>query len=73
MDKSTQRDDILWYCRNFKSISALEAQVELGIMRLAARIAELEKLGYKFRREWVRFKSRHGRAGRYMRYTLMEA
>lgn len=73
MSANTQNEDILWYCRTFKSITALEAQVELGIMRLAARINELEKAGYKFLREMVSFKSRHGRTGHYMRYTLVEA
>ena len=67
---STQKDDILWYCRNFRSITPLEAQVELGIMRLAARIMELEKDGHKFRHEMVEFKSRKGRIGHYMRYSL---
>jgi len=66
----TQNDDILWYCEKFTSITPLEAQVELGIMRLAARINELEKRGYSFRHELVEFKSRHGRIGHYMRYTL---
>ena len=70
MNNNTQNDDILWYCRNFCSITPLEAQVELGVMRLAARIGELEKRGYRFRREMVEFKSRHGRTGHYMRYSL---
>ena len=70
---STQKDDILWFCRSFTSITPLEAQVELGIMRLAPRIGELEKLGYKFKHEMVPFISRHGRKSHYTRYTLLEA
>lgn len=70
MSKATQNEDILWYCRNFSSITPLEAQVELAVMRLAARINDLEKLGYKFKHEMVPFKSRHGKTGHYMRYTL---
>ena len=67
---ATQNEDILWYVGEFSSITPLEAQVELGIMRLAARINELEKRGYRFRHEMVEFKSRHGRTGHYMRYSL---
>ena len=67
---ATQNEDILWYVGEFSSITPLEAQVELGIMRLAARINELEKRGYRFRHEMVEFKSRHGRIGHYMRYSL---
>ena len=67
---STQNEDILWYVGQFRSITPLEAQVELGIMRLAARINELEHAGYRFSREMVEFKSRHGRTGHYMRYSL---
>ena len=66
----TQKDDILWYCRNFQSITPIEAQVELGIMRLAARIMELENTGYRFRHEMVEFTTRRGKRGHYMRYTL---
>ena len=72
MSKATQNEDILWYCENFTSITPMEAMVELGIMRLAARIMELEKLGYKFKHEWIQFKTRRGKNGRYMRYTLLE-
>lgn len=67
---ATQNEDILWYVGEFKSITPLEAQVELGIMRLAARINELEKAGYRFQHEMVKFKSRKGRTGHYMRYSL---
>ena len=67
---ATQRDDIIWYLDNFGSITPLEAQVDLGIMRLAARINEMEKAGIRFRHEWVTFKSRKGRTGKYMRYSL---
>ena len=70
MSTGTQNEDILWYCRNFSSITPLEAQVELGIMRLAARIMELERAGYRFKHEMVEFKSRHGRTGHFMRYSL---
>jgi len=39
-------------------------------MRLAARIMELERAGYRFKHEMVEFKSRHGRTGHFMRYSL---
>lgn len=43
-DKKTglrQRDEVLAYMREFGSITPLDALVDLGVMRLAARIDEL--------------------------------
>lgn len=44
--KSTQNERILDYIEEFGSITQLEALRDLGVMRLASRIADLKKLGY---------------------------
>lgn len=46
-----QRQRILRHLQTFGSITALEAMQEYGIMRLAARIADLEKEGYRLKHE----------------------
>ena len=66
----TQCDYILQYIRDFGSISALEAFKDLGIMRLAARISDLEHRGYSFNRKQERFTNRYGKRGSYTRYSL---
>ena len=44
--KPTQNERILDYIEEFGSITQLEALRDLGVMRLASRIADLKKLGY---------------------------
>ena len=65
----TQCDYVLKYINDFGSISALEAFKDLGIMRLAARISDLERRGYKFERKQERFTNRYGKKGSYTRYS----
>lgn len=45
--KPTQNERIIAYIREFGSITQLEAHQELGVMRLASRISDLRKKGYK--------------------------
>ena len=69
MSLSTQCKDILDYCNdNHGEITPMEAIGELGVMRLAARIHDLEGAGYVFEHIWVKFITRNGRRGKYMRY-----
>jgi len=65
----TQCDFVLKYIEDFGSISALEAFRDLGIMRLAARISDLESRGYRFNRKQERFTNRYGKKGSYTRYS----
>lgn len=51
--KATQNMQVLTYMEQHDSISALEAMVELNIMRLASRIHDLKKLGYEIDGEMV--------------------
>ena len=69
MSRSTQCNDILQYLKeNHNEITPMEAMGELGIMRLAARIHDLEKDGHVFEHVWVHFVTRNGQRGKYMRY-----
>lgn len=45
--KPTQNQRILNYIEQFGSITQLEALKDLGVMRLASRISDLRKQGYK--------------------------
>lgn len=47
-----------------------EAMINLGIGRLAQRIAEMEQVGYQFDHRTVKVESRHGTA-RVTDYVLM--
>ena len=60
MKKESRMVKILKYLKTFKSITSLEAIKFLGETRLSARIYDLKKQGYKFKREPVRVHSRDG-------------
>ena len=67
MNKATQNKRILQYLEDNDSITPMEAIECLGVMRLAARIAELEKAGHKFDHEMVYGTGVYGGV-HYMRY-----
>ncbi len=69
--KITQKDRILQYIREFKSISSWEAYADLGITQLGARIDQLKKEGYEFRSEWESSTNRYGDKTEYKRYYLV--
>lgn len=68
--KPTQSDRVLQYMEMFGSITPLQALEDLGVMRLAPRIAELEDRGIMIRHESYAFKNRFGEKGRCCRYSL---
>ena len=72
LSKPTQNQRILDYLGTHKYITALDAQRELGCMRLAARIADLEKRGHKFTRQRVTARNRYGEPANVTAYGLME-
>ena len=67
----TQKERIIKYLQDFGSITPLEAMRDLGIMRLAARISELVRAGWKIIRETESSKNRYGQTTRYARYRLV--
>ena len=56
----TQREKILKYMKDFGSITAYEAVIDLGITQLAARLCELKANGYEFNKEMMTGKNRYG-------------
>lgn len=68
MSDQTQKQAVLAYTRKHKFITRRQAAVELGVMNLWSRIAELEEDGYRFDRRWTR--SRTGK--RVLQYWLRD-
>lgn len=56
--KRTQSQRVLDYMKTFGSITAFDAFRDLGVMRLAARISDLRKLGYAIKSETITVKNR---------------
>ena len=66
----TQCERILEYMNQNGSISAKEAMNELGIMRLASRIADLKADGYEIETQTECSKNRFGEKTHYARYFI---
>jgi len=66
----TQEEKVLEYLRDFGSITALEAMRDLGIMRLASRIADLRAQKYPIVKDMVAVENRYGEKTRIARYRL---
>ena len=75
MPKITQRDEVLEYLKENKTITRADAWFELGIAELPARICELKKKkygGYKFNEKRIPFVTRRGKKSSYIEYSLQE-
>ena len=70
--KTTQKNRIINYIREYGSISSLEAYEKLGVTQLGARINQLMKDGYKFKTEWETGKNRYGEKVNFKRYYLTD-
>lgn len=70
--KTSQKDRIINYIREFGSISSWEAYSDLGIIQLGARIDQLKKEGYAFKTEWESNTNRFGEKTDYKRYYLAD-
>lgn len=68
----TQRQAILFYIKEFGSITPMQAFRDLGITKLATRISEMRKDGMSFKIEMVHDKNRYGKAVSYAKYSLWE-
>lgn len=64
----TQCEKIIAYIDRYGSITPLEAFSDLGIMRLASRICDIEKSGVAINRKMETAKNRYGENVHYMRY-----
>ena len=63
-----QYDQIDQYLDQFGSISPMEAFADLGITKLATRISEMSRRGYKFSKTMETRKNRIGKSVSFMRY-----
>ena len=63
-----QHERIMWYIKEFGSISPMEAYGDLGITKLATRISELKNAGVEFDQRIEKKKNRYGDKVHYMRY-----
>lgn len=68
----TQAERVMKYIDEFHSISSWEAFRDLGITRLAARIADLESEGVHFSRTREMVVNRYGEKVYYTRYSRGE-
>ena len=73
LGKLTQVERVIWYMQTNGSITPLEAKDELGIMRLAATIHTVKKLGYSVHTEMVKVKDRFGSETHVASYSLLSA
>lgn len=69
----TQTEEFYEYMRKYGSITPFEAFHELGIMRLASRIADLKKAKIGVNREMIEVKARNGRKAHVAQYSLIES
>ena len=68
----TQAERVMEYISEFGSISSMEAFRDLGITRLAARIADLENDGVHFNRKREMVVNRYGEKVYFTRYSIGE-
>lgn len=68
----TQKDKIINYIRSFGHITSMEAYADLGITQLGARIDDLQKEGYQFKKEWISGTNRLGEKVEYKKYSLVD-
>ena len=68
----TQSERIREYIERHGSITPMNAFSELGITKLATRISEMRKCGYKFKKVFEEGTDRFGNPTRYMRYYLIK-
>lgn len=71
--KLTQCMKIVKYMNDFGSITPVQAMKDLGVMRLAARISDLEADGWQIEHERETGENRYGEKTTYARYRLKQA
>ena len=66
----TQSMKIIKYMMDFGSITPVQAMQDLGVMRLAARISDIERQGWEIIHERETGKNRYGEKTTYAKYSL---
>lgn len=67
--KKSQASRISGYMDEFGSITPLEAMRDLGVYRLAARIADLRKSGVDIKTTMIDVPNRYGTSSKVARYS----
>lgn len=70
MAKTTQTERVLSYMNEFGSITQFEAFQDIGVSRLAARIADLKKAGFPIVATTEAVKNRYGEVCHIKRYKI---
>lgn len=68
----TQCERIVKYMQDFGSITQADAIADIGVYRLASRITDLKRKGYRINVKMERGKNRYEEPTRYARYSLAE-
>ena len=68
----TQCNRIIDYIKEFGSITSFQAYSDLGVTQLGARIDDLQKQGYEFKKEQRKGKNRFGEITYFIEYSLEE-
>ena len=68
----TQLDALLNHFIQRGSLTTFEAFERFGCTRLAARVLELSRKGYRFKKEPVKVTTRYGATVPVVRYTLLD-
>lgn len=66
----TQCMKIVKYLHDFGSITPVQAMQDLGVMRLAARISDLEAEGWEIQHDRETGRNRYGEKTTYAKYSL---
>jgi hypothetical protein len=72
MKAKTQIEAVKQLFRSKKKVNIINCFQLTGCMRLSARIFSLKKLGWEFKVDKVKFKTRFGTHGHYNNYTLIK-
>lgn len=73
MNKNTQVQKIVAYCRAHNNqITAKEAYIYLGIMRLASRVSDMNRMGYWVKSELITVENADGSKSRVALYTILK-
>lgn len=71
-NNKTQQTRIVEYCKSHRGITSLDAVRDLGIIRLASRINDLKRNGFKVESDWETVQNRYGEDTRVKRYYVEE-
>ena len=72
MAMMTQCERILRHLNDYGSITSRTAMVEYGIYRLASRISDLKKMGYRFDVSFESAKNRYDEVTHFAVYRIKE-